>query len=327
MKRREFIALLGAAAAMPLAARAQKSVPVIAVIGSGAAEAASSKMQMAQLDAGMRDAGLIAGRDYVFDIRWAGSDASHLQALAAELLAHHPRAVVVSTNTAALAVQKLSRTVPIVGTGLNTPVAVGLVASLARPGGNITGVSSMAEDVQLKLLEMLRETLPAARRVLAIANPANPAHPAMLEILTAQAAKADIVVDPVNVTAPADLETVFAELSQKPAKAVFVLSDNMLFGLAEPIVAHALAARVPVFGNFSEPFAEAGGLFAYARDPKEAYHGVARLLKRLLEGASPVDLPFEQPTKFDLFVNLKTAKTLGIDVPERFIVIADRVIE
>ena len=164
MKRREFITLLGAAAAMPSAVRAQKGAPLIAVIGSGAAEAASSKMQMAQLDAGMGDAGLIEGRDYVFDIRWAGSDASRLPEVAAELLARHPRAVVVSTNTAAFAVQKLSRTTPIVGTGLNNPVAVGLVEPgparrqhhrRLHHGGN----------VQVKL-EMLHETLPGARRVL-----------------------------------------------------------------------------------------------------------------------------------------------------------------
>jgi putative ABC transport system substrate-binding protein len=327
MKRREFIALLGAAAGLPLAARAQKGVPVIGILGSGAAQAASSKMQMSMLELGMRDAGLIEGRDYVFDIRWADSDAANFSVLAAELLAGHPHAVVVSTNTSAFAVQKLSRTVPIVGTGLNTPVAVGLVASLARPGGNITGVSTMAEDVQLKLLEMLHETLPGARRVLAISNPTNPSNPAMLEILMAHAAKAGIAIDAVDVSAPADLETVFAQLSQQPAKALFVLTDNSLFGLAEPIIARALAARVPAIGNFSEPFAQAGGLFAYSRDPREAYQGVARLLKRILEGASPADLPFEQPTKFNLFVNLKTAKALGIEVPERFIVVADRVIE
>ena len=230
MKRREFITLLGAAAAMPSAVRAQKGAPLIAVIGSGAAEAASSKMQMAQLDAGMRDAGPIEGRDYVFDIRWAGSDASRLPEVAAELLARHPRAVVVSTNTAAFAVQKLSRTIPIVGTGLNNPVAVGLVASLARPGGNITGVSTMAEDVQVKLLEMLHETLPGARRVLVISNPSNLSNPVMLEILMGHAAKIGIALDAVNVTAPADMEAVFAQLPQKPTKAVFMLTDNSLFG-------------------------------------------------------------------------------------------------
>src|SRR5262249_44681003 len=156
--------------------------------GSGAAEAASSKLQMSQLDAGMRESGLLAGRDYVFEIRWAGSDASRFPELAGELLSHNPRAIVVSTNLAALAVQKLSRTLPIVGTGLNAPVATGLVASFARPGSNITGVATMAEDLQLKLLEMLRATLPAARRVLMISNPTNPSHPSMVELLIGRAA-------------------------------------------------------------------------------------------------------------------------------------------
>ncbi len=328
MTRRDFITALGAfAACAPLAAHAQKSVPVIAILGSGAAESASSQMQMAMLDAGMRDVGLIQGRDYVFDIRWAGSDASHFSVLATELLANNPRAVVVSTNTAAFAVQKLSRTVPIVGTGLNAPVAVGLAASLARPGGNITGIATMAEDVQLKLLEMLQETLPSVRRVMAIANPGNPSHLSMLEGLTAHTARIGIFIDAVNVTAPADLDAAFGQLSRQPAGAVFVLTDNSLFGLGEPIVTRALAMRMPTFGNFSEPFARAGAVYAYSRDPKEAYEGVARLLKKLLDGVAPADLPFEQPTKFNLFVNLKTAKMLGIEVPRTFLAIADGVIE
>jgi putative tryptophan/tyrosine transport system substrate-binding protein len=133
MKRREFLAVLGgAAAAWPLVARAQKPKPVIAILGSGAADASSSKMQMSLLDAGLREVGLVQGQDYEFDVRWADSDASRFPALAAELLKNHPSAVVVSTNLAAIAARKQSRTVPIVGTGLNAPVATGLVASLNR---------------------------------------------------------------------------------------------------------------------------------------------------------------------------------------------------
>ena len=168
MKRREFVALLGAIAAWPVAARAQTAIPVIGILGSGAADAPSSKLQMTGLDAGMRELGLVAGRDYVFDIRWAGSDASRFSDLARELVSRNPRAMVVSTNLAALAVQKVSPTVPIVGTGLNAPVATGLAASLAHPGGTITGVATMAEDLQPKLLEMLRATLPRAQRVLCL---------------------------------------------------------------------------------------------------------------------------------------------------------------
>jgi putative ABC transport system substrate-binding protein len=174
MRRRELIALVGGAAVgWPLAARAQQARPVIALLGSGAADASSSKGLMSMLDASMREVGLSQGQDCVFETRWADSDASRFSPLAAELLALHPSAVVVSTILSATAVQKLSRTVPIVGTGLNAPVATGLAASLARPGGNITGVATMAEDLQLKLFEMMRETLPGVRRVMVMTNPTN----------------------------------------------------------------------------------------------------------------------------------------------------------
>lgn len=328
MKRREFIIVLGGAAvAWPLAAYTQKAPPVIAILGSGAADANSSRMQMSMLDAGMRELGLQVGRDFIFEERWAGSDAGRFPALAAELLAHNPAAVVVSTNFAALAVQKLSRTVAIVGTGLNAPVATGLAASLNRPGGNITGVATMAEDVLLKLFEMMRETLPGVRKIVAIANPTNPSHPAMIDMLGAHAAKYGISVDVVRVGAPAELDAAFAGISRQLPGAVFVLTDNSLFALSDPIITRASASRLPTFGSFAGPFAQAGALFAYSRDPREAFQGVARLLKKILNGAAPDELPFEQPTKFDLFVNLKTAKALGINVPPALLATASEVIE
>ena len=317
----------GAALAWPFTARAQKAMPVIAFLGSGAADADSSKVQMALLDAGMRELGLVQGQDYLLDVRWAGSDASRFSPLAAELLAGHPGAVVVSTNLAAIAVQKLSSTVPIVGTGLNAPVATGLVASLARPGGNITGVATMADDVLIKLFEFMRELLPRERRIAVMKNPTNPSNPLMLDQLMAHAAKNGLVIDAVSVGAPADLDSAFAEISRRPPGALLVLTDNSLFALADRIVTRALAQRVPTFGNFSYPFARAGALVAYSRDPREAFQGVARLLKKLLAGAAPGELPFEQPTKFNLFVNLKTAKALGIEIPPTLLATADEVIE
>jgi putative ABC transport system substrate-binding protein len=297
MKRREFITLVGgAAASLPFATRAQqKPLPIIAILGSGSADAESSKLQMSSLEAGMRELGLVQGRDYVFDIRWAGSDASRFSPLAAELLASRPSAVVVSTNLAALAVKNLSRTVPIVGTGLNAPVATGLVASLNHPGGNITGVSTMAEDVLLKLFAFMRETLPGTRKVMVMTNPSNPSNAPMLALLTTQAAKDGFSVNAVSVSAPADLDAAFAELSRQSPGALMVLTDNSLFALADPIITRALALRVPTFGNFSRPFADAGALIAYSRNPKEAFQGVARLLKKLLNGDTPGELPFEQP--------------------------------
>jgi putative ABC transport system substrate-binding protein len=328
MKRRAFIALFGGAiVTWPVAARAQKAQPVIAILGSGAADASSSKMQMSMLEASMRELGLVQGQDYVFDTRWAGSDAGRFSALAAELLANHPSAVVVSTNLAALAVQKLSRTVPIVGTGLNAPVATGLAASLNRPGGNITGVATMAEDVLLKLFQMMRETLPAVRRVMVITNPTNPSHPAMLDLLKNHVAKAGLSIDTADVSAPVDLEAAFGAMSRASPGALFVLTDNSLFALAEPIIARAFALRVPTFGSFAGPFAHAGALFAYSRDPREAFQGVARLLKKLVDGDNPAELPFEQPTKFELFINLKTAKALGIEIPPPLLATANELIE
>lgn len=327
MKRREFITLAAGAAAWPLAARAQKASPVIGILGSGAADAPSSKLQMSQLDAGMREIGLVAGRDYNFEVRWAGSDASQFSALAAELLTHRPRAVVVSTNLAALAVQRLSKTVPIIGTGLNAPVATHLAKSLAHPGGNITGVATMAEDLQLKLLDMLRATLPSLRRVLAFTNPTNPSHPWMIETLAAQAARDGLAIDFAKVGAPADLDAAFGEMSRQRPDAVFVFTDNSLFGLAGPIIVRAMEASVPTVGSFAATFAQIGGLYAYGRDSKEAFYGVARLLKKILDGASPADIPFEQPTKFNLFINLKTARSLGIEIPSTLLATADGVIE
>jgi putative ABC transport system substrate-binding protein len=328
MRRRDFIlALGGVSAAIPVMARAQKAVPVIAILGSGAADAPSSRLQMTQLDAGMREVGLVAGRDYVFEVRWAGSDARRFPELASELLSQNPRAVVVSTNLAALNVQKLSRTVPIVGTGLNAPVAAGFAASLARPGGNITGVATMAEDVQLKLLEMLRTTLPRAQRVMAITNPTNPSHPPMLDVLSTRAAIQGWAIEVVKVGAPADLDGAFAQMARESVGAVFVLTDNSLLGLAREIITRALEAHVPTVGSLGNTFAADGGLYAYGRDPQEAHYGVARLLKKILGGTAPADIPFEQPTKFNLFINLKIARSLGIDIPPALLATATEVIE
>ena len=328
MKRREFIALLGSATvALSFAARAEKAKPVIAILGSGAADAGSSKQLMSMLDTSMREVGLTQGQDYVFETRWADSDASRFSPLAAELLAGHPSAVVVSTILAAIDVQKLSRTVPIVGTGLNAPVATGLAASLAHPGGNITGVASMGEDIQLKLFEMMRETLPGLRRIMVITNPTNPSLRPMLDLLTSQAAKEGLAIDAVSVSAPADLDAAFAEMSRQSPGAIFVQSDSSLSGLANPIIARALGLRIPTIGTFGTVFAQAGALFTYSYNASEAIQGVARLLKKILDGAAPGDLPFEQPTKFNLYINLKTARTLGLEIPPALLVTATEVIE
>src|ERR1700688_45907 len=183
MRRREFLGALGSAATLPLAAGSEPPVPVIAILGSGAADAPWRKRQLELMRAGMRDLGLVEGKDYVFVARWADSDPSRFPALAAELLALHPAAVVVATNLAVTTVQNLSRIVPIVGTSLNAPLAVGLVASLSHPGGNITGVSTMADELVFKLVEIMREVLPRVGNLTVMFNPTNSSNPVMLDMM------------------------------------------------------------------------------------------------------------------------------------------------
>jgi putative tryptophan/tyrosine transport system substrate-binding protein len=327
--RREFISALGGAAvAWPFTAHGQQQpVPLIAILGTGAADAPSSTTQMQLLDAGMRELGLLPGRDYVFEIRWAGSDFSRFPALAAELLALHPSAVVASTNLAVTTVQNLSHTVPIVGTSLNAPLAVGLVASLSHPGGNITGVSTMADDLVFKLVEIMREVLPRVGNLTVMFNPTNSSNPVMLDMMMRQFTGKDLTVGSVGVRSPADLDAAFDEVQRQHPGALIVLTDNSLQGLAETIIARALAQHVPVFGSFTLTFAQAGALINYARDPKEAFQGTARILKKILGGAVPADIPVEQPTKYVLAINLKTAEALGIKVPPTLLARADEVIE
>ena len=282
---------------------------------------------MSLLEAGMLEIGLTQGQDYVFAVRWAGSDAGRFSELAAELLAGRPGAVVVSTNLAAMAVQKRSSTVPIVGTALNAPVATGLVASLNRPGGNITGVSTMAEDVLLKLYQIMREALPGVRTAMLMMNPSNSSNQMMADLLKGQAVKDGISMLTASVSAPADLDAAFAQMSREHPAALLMLTDNSLLALADTVVARALQLRVPTFGGFGGTFAQTGALIGYSRDAREAFRGVARLLKKILNGTAPAELPVEQPTKFNLIVNLKTAKAIGIEISRPLLATADEVIE
>jgi putative ABC transport system substrate-binding protein len=328
MRRRQFISLLGGAAVLPLSARAQQlaKVPMIAVLGSGAMDAGLSVIQMDLMADGMRELGLTQGRDYVFEARWADSDSSRFPGLARELLARQPRMVVVSTILAAKAVEDQSKTLPIVMSGLNDPVAAGLIASLAHPGGNITGLSTMAEDLLLKLIDLLRQMLPDLRKIAVLTNPTNPSHRPMLDALARQAATDGGVITPIGISSSADLDAGFAILAQQRAGALVMLNDASLGALLKDIVARASSQRIPAAG-FNFGFAQAGGLLAYSRDARDSYRSVARFLKKILDGADPANLPVEQPTKFNLSINLKTATALGITIPQSLLATADEVIE
>jgi putative tryptophan/tyrosine transport system substrate-binding protein len=185
----------------------------------------------------------------------------------------------------------------------------------------------MAEDVLLKLFEIMREALPDVRRLTMMTNPTNPSNPPMVDTLIRYVANKELTIGTVGVSSPAELDVAFTEMSRQRPGALFVLTDNSLQALAEPIVTRALAQRVPTFASLGNTFAQAGALFDYSRDPSEAFKSVARLLKKILNGAAPGDLPIEQPTKFNLFINLKTAKNLGIEVSPTLLARADKVIE
>jgi putative ABC transport system substrate-binding protein len=327
MWRRDFIGLLGGAAAWPLAAWAQHRVPVIGILLTGAAEASSSKAQIELLRAGMQEVSLAESKDYIFEIRAADNDSRRFPALATELLALHPAVIVAFTNLAITSIQKISGTVPIVGASMNSPVGVGLVSSLSHPGGNVTGVSTMADELVIKSVEIMREILPMAGKVVVVLNPTNASNPIMFETLLRQVGSTGLVFSSVGISSSADLDAAFEEIARQHPDALVVVTDNSLLGLSSMIAARATMQRLPVFANQNFVSSQAGTLVNYSRAPDEAFRAAARLLKRILNGASPADLPVEKPTKFQLTINLKTAEALGLNIPPAVLARADAVIE
>jgi putative ABC transport system substrate-binding protein len=288
-----------------------KEPPRIAVLGSGSAEARLGVNQMMWLRNGLRIVGLVEGQDFNFDVRWANGDYHSFGALAAELIAARPKAIVVSTIAAAEAAREHSGTIPIVMTGLNDSVGAGLAVSLARPGGNITGMATMNEDVIVKLLGLLQSVLPNAKRMIAMVNPTNPSNPVIMATAKREAARLGFAIETLEVPTPAALDQAFEELRRYRPDLLLIVPDNALISLSEQIVPRALAERVPTVAT-SQLLAGAGALVTYGFLLQEAVERTGTYLKRILAGARPTDLPIEQPTIFRLVVNLNTARALGI---------------
>jgi putative ABC transport system substrate-binding protein len=235
--------------------------------------------------------------------------------------------VLLGGHVTAKAIRDLSRTTPIVVNGMNDPVAAGLVSSLFRPGGNITGVTNMTEEAQATLVEILREMLPAARRIAVVVNPQNDSLQPMLDSFRRRTAAFGIAVDPVAIGHPNDLDAALGVVGRARPDALLALQDAALQFLATDIVVRALARRVPCFGTLLLGFVEAGALFTYAKDTDEAARSVAFLLAKILRGAHAGDLSVEQPTRFHLRINLGTARALGIVVPPSVLARAAEVVE
>jgi len=323
LKRREFITLLGGAAAWPLAAKAQQAAPVIGFLRS--TSSADSGPLVAAFRQGVREAGLVEGQDCAIEYRWADNQLDRLPELAAELL-RQPVAVIVTNTPGALAAKAATTKVPIVFATGDDPVRNGLVASLNRPGGNVTGVSFISAQLGAKQLGLLHELRPGASRIAVLVDPKFPTTERLVSDVRATAAAIGQQIEVLYVNSDREIETAFTTLVQRGTGALLSGSGGFLLSRRERFVALAAQHRIPAMYILRE-FVTAGGLMSYGPSITDAYRQAAIYAGRILKGEKPADLPVMQPTKFEFVINLKTAKALGVDVPEKLIALADEVIE
>jgi putative ABC transport system substrate-binding protein len=326
MRRRDFITLLGgAAAACPLAARAQQ--PEMPVIGFLDATSAPERVwELAAFRQGLAEAGFSEGRNLTIEFRWANGQFDRLPELAVDLVRRHVSVIATpATTAAALAAKAATSTIPIVfGTGVDDLVKLGLVASLNRPGGNITGVSFFANEVLAKRLQLLRELVPAVSRIAVLINPTDPANEGTRRGVEAAAGGLGILV--LEAATIAEVDAAFARLVREKADALFVAPGAFLGARTVQLV--VLAARHNVPGVYSNRHAvEVGGLMSYGPDLVDSIRQVGAYTARILKGDKPANLPVMQATKFELAINLSTARALGLTVPPTLLAIADEVIE
>jgi putative ABC transport system substrate-binding protein len=322
MRRREFITLLGGlAVAWPVAVRAQSAK--MARIGALVLTDADAKSLGRGLREGLRELGYAEGQNFAFEFRSADGNADRLPELAAELV-RLPVDVIVATFTpCALAAKQATTTIPIVMAAVADPIGAGLVQSLARPGGNITGFSNMAAETAGKSVELLRDMLPSLRRVAVLANPVDPFTRPLLEQVHLAGRTHGIEIAPVAMArGPDELEAAFATMTQERAEAVVVQGIFFSGTVADLAVKYRLPGA-----SVLRQFAQAGGLMSYGADVPDIFRRSAVLVHRVLQGTKPSDLPVELPTKFELVINLKTAKALGLEVPWFLQQRADEVIE
>jgi putative ABC transport system substrate-binding protein len=326
MRRRNFVAALGGAAATwPLAARAQQAeLPLIVIFG--AATAASLQARNEMFRATMRGLGYVEGRNIRYEYRFADGYLDRLPRLAEELVRLKPTLILSAPLPANLAAKKATSTIPIVMANGADPVRFGLVESLARPGGNVTGMANFAEELASKHLDVMRELLPRLSRVAALVNVTNPLHVPQWRETQAAAAKASLALTHFEYRVPDDLERAFEAFAQAKAEALLVPPDTTFASHRERIAGLAAKARLPAI-SFTREWAEAGLLMTYGPDLDENYRRAAHFVDKILKGARPADLPVEQPTKIELIINLKTAKALGLEIPSSLLARADDAIE
>ena len=324
--RREFITLLGgAAAAWPLRARAQQAGKraIIGFLGDSTPLAESERA--AAFARRLHDLGWIEGRTIAIEYRWADGRSDRLAEIAAEFARLKVDIIVAGGTPAVMAAKQAAPVVPIVFAAVGDPVGVGFVASLARPGGNVTGVSALTADLAGKRLDLLREVVPALQRLGILANAGNPLTVLELGELQAAARPLGLQLDTLEIRRPQDIASALDAVKGR-ADALYVCQDLVTRANRQRINTLALAARLPVMHG-SREFIEAAGLMSYGPNFPDLYRRTADYVDKILRGAKPADLPVEQPTKFELVVNLTTAKALGIEIPATLLARADEVIE
>ena len=324
MKRREFITLLGgAAAAWPLAARAQQAanLPTIGVLGSD--PAAWSHLVSALMQR-LRQLGYIENRTVAIEYRWTEGNERYA-AMAAELVGMKADIIVALGTPAIVAARKATAVIPIVFPIASDPVGDGLVASLARPGGNVTGLSNQQPELAGKRLEILREVIPGLRQLAVLANVHNPAATLNVGEVQAAAPKLGLEVNTCDVKGADDIAPAIDQLTGR-TQALYVVGDSLVFDNQVQINMLALVAHLPTMFPQRE-YVETGGLISYGTSFSDLFRRAAEMLDKILRGAKPADIPVEQPTKFELVINLKTAKALGLEVPPSLLARADEVIE
>jgi putative ABC transport system substrate-binding protein len=325
MQRREFITLIGgAAAAWPLSARAQQpAMPVIGFLHSGSPDMYADRLRTFRQ--GLKEAGYVEGENVAIEYRWAENQYDRLPALAADLVRRQV-AVIAANSPAALPAKAATTTIPIVFTSGLDPVAVGLVASLNRPGGNLTGIASLNVEIGPKRLELLHELVPTATIFALLLNPTNPYAQTLSRNLQAAARTLGLQLHVLHASTEREIDTVFAILTQLRAGGLVIGPDAFFNDRSEQLAALTVRHAVPAISQYRE-FAAAGGLMSYGGSTTDSFRQVGVYTGRILKGEKPADLPVVRSTKVEMILNLKTAKALGLTVPLPLIGRADEVIE
>jgi putative ABC transport system substrate-binding protein len=328
MDRRTFLAGTGAALLVtPLDAEAQQGGKVwrIGLLSSGASDSGGAARWKAFREQ-LRELGYVEGQNVIFESRWGEEQVGRLRGLAAELIDAKVDILVVAGSETALAAKQATSSIPIVTATGADPVKLGVVASLARPGGNVTGVFSLSNELTGKRLELLKQLIPRVSRVAFLRNPDNRASALVLRDAESAAKSLGVVVQGVGVRGPRELDAAFVAMKRARADAVMVLETTVFFAERRRIADLALMHRLPTAAQAKE-YAEAGALVSYGTDYPDLFRRSAMYVDKILKGAKPADLPVEQPTKFELVINLKTAKALGLTIPPSLLGQADEVIQ